>query len=65
MRWFDRYIKDFGEYCREFGFDSDDCDGNCRWCDVLHDYMVDDIGVHDEIWPYDFASQEEYAAACG
>ncbi len=64
MRWFDRYIKDFEEYCHECGFDSDDCDGNCRWCDVLHDYMVDDIGVHDEIWPYDFTSQEEYAVAC-
>lgn len=62
--WFDAYIKDYQAFCHECGFETDDCENDCRWCDEFRDYLRDDISAHENIWPYDFTSQESYTEAC-
>lgn len=64
MHWFGAYVKDHQGFCHECGIEADDCDNNCLWCDEFRDYLSDDIGAHDNIWPYDFTSQESYTEAC-
>ncbi len=58
--WYERYIKEYREMC----WNSEDCEEDCDCCDEFRDALIDDIGVNDRVWPYDYPTQELYATAC-
>lgn len=64
MHWYDKYIKEYKQYCLESGWKSSECDGNCEWCDEFQDDFADYVGANERVWPYDYRTQEEYEAAC-
>lgn len=64
MHWYDEYIDNYRANCSNCVFSMDDRNSDCLSCDEFLEYLSNDIGSHNEVWPYDFNSEEQYVKAC-